>query len=63
MLYSELWAEGCTNISIGQEVLITTSSAKRSLNCLASNVYTTTISTLVNSLYRMTQQKFSIVIG
>ena len=28
---------GLTNISIGQEVLITTSSARRSANCLASN--------------------------
>ena len=41
MLYSELWTEGCTGI--GQEVLITTSSTRR----LASKVYTTVISTLV----------------
>ena len=44
-----LWAVGfsCTCISIGQEVLITTSSARHSANCLASKVYTTVISTLV----------------
>ena len=32
---------GLTNMSIGQEVLITTSSARRSANCPASKVYTT----------------------
>ena len=50
---------GLTNISIGQEVLITTSSTRRSANCLASKVYTT----IHEYISRMTQQKFSIVIG
>ena len=43
-------SRGLTNIGIGQEVLITTSSARRSANCLASKVYTTIISTLVHSV-------------
>ena len=41
-----MWAAGCTgiNIIIGQEVLIKTSSARRSANCLAF------ISTLVQDV-------------
>ena len=38
---SRILSCGLTNMSIGQEVLITTSSARRSANCLASKVYTT----------------------
>ena len=42
-IYRRILSCGLTNISIGQEVLITTSSARRSANCLASKVYTTII--------------------